>query len=134
MGVLKIRNKKTGQFEPVTTIKGEKGDKGEPGEKGLNWRGEWQEMTDYTKGDAVSRNGTSYVLISEGVPSGLPPEDYPEDWEVLARGGDTGPQGPKGDAGETGPRGPAYTLNAADKAAITAAVIEGLPVYAGEVV
>lgn len=35
--------------------------------------------------------------------------------------------------GATGPQGPAYKLTDADKATITAAVIEGLPKYAGEV-
>ena len=37
-----------------------------------------------------------------------------------------GPQGPQGQKGDVGPQGPAYTLNAADKAEIVAAVIESL--------
>ena len=45
--------------------------------------------------------------------------------------GATGPQGPKGDTGATGPQGPAYALTPEDKAAITAAVIEGLPRWTG---
>lgn len=36
--------------------------------------------------------------------------------------------------GKDGPQGPAYTLTAADKAEITAAVVAALPVYDGEVV
>ena len=42
-------------------------------------------------------------------------------------------KGDKGDTGAQGPQGPAYTLTDADKSTITAAVIEALPKYAGEV-
>lgn len=47
--------------------------------------------------------------------------------------GDKGDTGATGATGATGPQGPAYKLTDADKATITAAVIEGLPKYAGEV-
>lgn len=47
--------------------------------------------------------------------------------------GETGPAGPAGPTGPQGPTGPAYTLTAADKAEIKAAVIADLPVYSGGV-
>lgn len=44
-----------------------------------------------------------------------------------------GSKGSTGETGPQGPEGPAYTLTAADKADITAAVVAALPVYNGEV-
>lgn len=87
----------------------------------LNWCGAWDANTTYYKNDAVSYNGSSYYanIGSDPMPDGISPDDDPDSWALLAQKGEPGP---------------AYTLTAADKEAITAAVIEGLPVYAGEVV
>lgn len=90
--------KESGEFD---------GPKGDPGEKGINWRGEWENGAAYGKGDAVSYNGTSYILNTEGFPSGENPTDYPESWDVLAE------KGEKGDKGNTGSAGANATITGA---------------------
>ena len=83
-----------------------------------NWRGEWNELGEYFTGDAVSFNGSSYVLVyrtgsGDGYPTGFSPEDSPEDWVVLAAKGGKGDKGDKGDT---------YTLTSSDKSNIAASV------------
>lgn len=66
---------------------------GPQGPPGLNWRGEWVESVGYQKNDAVSRNGTSYVLVDSSFPSSEKPEEHPNSWAVLAQKGDSGASG-----------------------------------------
>lgn len=71
----------------------------------LTFKGEYDSTNSYTRLDAVTYQGSSYVCLSDT--SSAPPGDS---WQLLAdKGatGDVGPQGPKGDKGDTGAIGPA---------------------------
>lgn len=78
---------------------------------GLVNKGAYNAATDYAVGDAVSYNGSSYVMYFDG-PAGTTPTNTTY-WQILAEKGDTGaagatgPQGPTGATGATGPTGPA---------------------------
>lgn len=106
---------------------GEIGPAGPAGEPGLNWRGRYDPEAAYVIGDAVEREGSSFIAGVED-PSGIPGEVG--DWALLAsRGaqgeqglagpsgspggigpvgppGPVGPQGPQGEPGQQGPEGP----------------------------
>lgn len=71
----------------------------------LTFKGEYDSAKSYTRLDAVTYQGSSYVCLSDT--TSAPPGDS---WQLLAdKGatGDVGPQGPKGDTGPVGPQGPA---------------------------
>ena len=76
---------------------------------------------------AVSQEG----IISWTNDGGLP---NPEPVNIKGPQGETGATGPQGETGATGPQGPqgpAYTLTAADKAAIVSDVLAALPTWTG---
>ena len=98
---------------------GEKGDTGEQGiqgEPGLVWRGEFDENTRYSKGDAVSYKGSSYIARDSSIPEGVSPDWGASGWELLAE------------------KGKDYVLTDADMTEIANKVIAALPVYDGSVV
>ena len=90
-------------------VYGLKGATGPLGPAVLNWRGSWDDETQYQVNDAVDWNGSSYVCIQTSL------NDFPSDtdfWALVAeRGhpgsvGATGPSGgPTGPTGATGPDG-----------------------------
>lgn len=59
------------------------------GSAAINWRGEWAEATKYSKLDAVSYEGSSYIFASDtpatGAISGIDGE-----WQLMAQGGGSG--------------------------------------------
>jgi hypothetical protein len=66
-------------------------------------KGAYDEMTDYTIGDLVSFDGTSYIMYSDA-PAGTAPTDTTK-WGILAAKGsqgDPGAPGEKGDPGDPG--------------------------------
>lgn len=102
----------------ATGATGPQGPKGDTGERGLTWRGEWDDSTAYIIGDAVSFNGSAYILALAGgtagsIPEGISPDDDPDSWQLLAAAGATGPQGAKGDKGDTGSAGTNATITGA---------------------
>lgn len=70
---------------------------------GLVNRGAYAAGTDYAVGDAVSYNGSSYVMYNNG-PAGTVPTNATY-WQVLASKGDTGATGDAGPAGADGAAG-----------------------------
>lgn len=93
-----------------TGATGPQGPKGDTGERGLTWRGEWDDVTIYNNGDAVSYNGSAYIVsmtdTANAIPEGISPDDDPDAWQQLAAAGATGPKGDTGATGATGPQGP----------------------------
>lgn len=78
----------------------------------MYWKGTWSSGQSYTSGDAIERNGSSYICKTahtSSVDNAPPNSSY---WDILSiKGSDgiagaTGPQGVKGDTGATGPAGP----------------------------
>lgn len=70
---------------------------------GLEFKGEYEPTTRYTKGDVVKYNGSSYACNVDETTGNLPTdENY---WQLMAERGDTGLTGPEGPQGETGPQG-----------------------------
>ena len=53
----------------------------------LNWKGTWSSTTAYEVGDAVARNGSSYIAIASSRNQVPPNSTY---WDVLARAGSNG--------------------------------------------
>lgn len=66
--------------------------------KGINWTGTWSSATAYNIGDAVARNGSSYIAITAN--TNHPPPN--STWAILAQKGATGSTGPAGPAGPPG--------------------------------
>ena len=66
--------------------------------KGINWTGTWSSATAYNIGDAVARNGSSYIAITAN--TNHPPPN--SSWAILAQKGATGSTGPAGPAGPPG--------------------------------
>jgi hypothetical protein len=83
------------------------GPKGDAGAPGLDWRGEWDNLTSYLENDGVSYLGESWICIvgnTSQTPSLSPPgSTY---WDLLAKQGPQGPQGIQGPAGADGAQGP----------------------------
>ena len=69
-----------------TGTKGEKGDKGDPGAASL-WRGVYSDLTNYTVGDEVFYEGSSYICILDTIGNAPPNVIY---WDITAQKGDTG--------------------------------------------
>lgn len=85
---------------------GDAGPTGPTGPAGIIWLGTWYSQLNYSKGQAVLYEGSSYVantLNSNVIPTGNTTE-----WELVASKGDAGPQGPTGPSGASvvGPQGP----------------------------
>ena len=104
--------KESGEFDGDTGPQGPKGDTGDTGPQGpagadgtpgkdgtdgkpINWRGGYSESTQYTKLDAVSYEGSSYIFASDTPTIGAVP-GIDAEWELMAQKGDTGSQGPAG--------------------------------------
>jgi hypothetical protein len=92
----------------VTGLTGPNGAPGADGPPGVVWQGGWNTSNSYSKNDAASFNGSSYIsLIAPN--AGNQPDLAPAAWSVLAMVGSTGPTGltgPQGVSGPTGPIGP----------------------------
>ncbi len=91
--------------------------------KGIVWTGAYRSTTSYTKGDAASLTGSTYVSLRTTNTANTPATTLTSDWGlVAAKGatgatgatgakgttgatGATGPQGPKGTTGPQGPKG-----------------------------
>jgi len=79
--------------------------------KGIEWDGTYSATTTYTKGDAVSNGGSTYVSLRTANTANTPAATLTSDWALVsAKGttgpaGATGPTGPKGTTGPTGPKG-----------------------------
>ena len=69
---------------------GPQGAEGPAGPKGLNWKGPWVATTNYVEDDAVSSNGSSWRALRANI-NVAPVEGA--DWTIVAKKGDTGPQG-----------------------------------------
>ena len=63
------------------------------GGSSLNMMGSWDAATAYSRNDAVTFDGSSYVQIAEGPISNVTPPD-PTTWMLLAERGRDGEQGP----------------------------------------
>lgn len=59
------------------------------GSAAINWRGEWAEATKYSKLDAVSYEGSSYVFASDTPSIGAIP-GVDGEWQLMAQKGDPG--------------------------------------------
>lgn len=70
---------------------------------GLVNKGAYDAATNYAVGEAVSYNGSSYVMYVDA-PAGTVPTNTTY-WQLLASKGDTGATGPTGPQGATGPAG-----------------------------
>lgn len=55
----------------------------------INWRGEWAEATLYSKLDAVSYEGSSYIFASDTHATGAIP-GVDGEWQMMAQGGGSG--------------------------------------------
>lgn len=95
----------TGATGPVgaTGPTGPAGATGPTGPQGVVWKGAWSGVTAYAVGEAVERNGSSYIAIKAGTNKEPPNAEY---WELLAAKGSTGATGPTGPTGVTGATGP----------------------------
>ena len=92
--------------------------KGGPGADGspINWRGAWEENTEYSKLDAIFYDGSSYIFTSDThVIGSIPGVD--EEWGLMAQ---------KGNVGKTPVRGTDHWTEA-DKQEIVGSVIAALP-------
>lgn len=59
------------------------------GSAAINWRGEWAEATKYSKLDAVSYEGSSYIFASDTPAIGAIP-GVDGEWQLMAQKGDSG--------------------------------------------
>lgn len=59
------------------------------GSAAINWRGEWAEATLYSKLDAVSYEGSSYIFASDTHATGAIP-GIDGEWQLMAQKGDSG--------------------------------------------
>jgi hypothetical protein len=89
----------------IQGVKGDIGAQGPIGPKGLNWRGSWQTGSLYALNDAVFSSGSSYMSLADSN-VGNQPDASPEQWSLLSKQGNTGPQGIQGVAGSQGVAGP----------------------------
>jgi hypothetical protein len=75
------------------------GPAGAEGPKGLRWRGPWVATIDYLIDDAVQYNGSSWIAKADQAQGSPQPSQQNTNWELLAKQGDIGPQGPSGTGG-----------------------------------
>ena len=79
---------------------------------GLEFKGEYEPTTRYTKGDVVSYNGSSYACATDETTGNLPTnENY---WQLMAKAGEKGEKGEQGEQGEQGEKGDAYIVTDED--------------------
>ena len=83
---------------------GAKGDKGDKGDPGLAWRGTWSPTELYGPGDVVHYARDAYVATA--LTTMTEPDGPLAPWQVLARGGMTGAQGPQGETAPQALRAP----------------------------
>jgi len=73
------------------------------------WAGAWAVSTDYTKGQGVENDGSTYVCILAHTSSAIDEPGVGANWEIywdlIASKGDTGDTGATGATGATGPAG-----------------------------
>lgn len=79
------------------------GGQGQDG-KSVNWRGEYGASTAYSKLDAVSYNGSSYIYSSSISASGKVP-GVDNEWDLMAEKGEDGSPGADGKDGKNGTNG-----------------------------
>lgn len=80
-----------------------------PSGPGFTWQGEWSSgHGDYTQGDVVEFEGSSYVVVDSFATAGVEP-DSSVSWELLAAAGAAGAAGATGPTGPTGATGPGAT-------------------------
>jgi hypothetical protein len=84
---------------------GPQGPTGPQGLPGLNYQGTYQSTTNYTLGDVVLWQGTTYASLHTAN-HGNTPDASPTDWGILSQRGPAGPVGASGLPGPTGPQGP----------------------------
>ena len=81
----------------VSELKGDTGADGSP----VNWRGAWEEYTEYSKLDAVSYDGSSYIFKPDThVIGSIPGVD--EEWGLMAQKGNDGANGVTPHIGDNG--------------------------------
>lgn len=90
------------------------------GSAAINWRGDWAEAAKYSKLDAVSYEGSSYIFASDTPNIGAIP-GVDGEWQLMAQ---------KGAAGKTPVKGTDY-WTAADKASIVQDTLNALPTWTG---
>lgn len=83
--------KASGEFDGAkgdTGPQGPPGDDGSPGVDGksINWRGEFSTSTQYSRLDAVSYEGSSYIFANDTPITGAVP-GIDAEWELMAKGG-----------------------------------------------
>jgi len=96
---------------------GIQGPVGDPGPQGVagpagtngsmlfNYLGAYDNGVTYAVGDAVTFDGSAYVLTSGIGAAGYDPVSYPGSWTLVVSKGDQGPQGIQGPAGNDGAAG-----------------------------
>jgi len=83
--------------------------------RGIEWDGNYNATTTYTKGDAVSQGGSTYVSLRTANVGNTPGTALTVNWALVSAKGTTGPAGatgatgPTGTKGTTGPAGPKGT-------------------------
>jgi len=70
--------------------------------RGIKWDGSYDATTTYTKGDAVSQNGSTYVSLHTANVDNTPAATLTVDWALVAAKGTTGATGPAGATGANG--------------------------------
>ena len=98
--------KASGEFDGPQGPAGADGAPGKDGANGtdgkpINWRGEYSESTQYSKLDAASYEGSSYIFSNDTPTTGAVP-GIDEEWQLMAEKGDKGDTGPQGPQGEPG--------------------------------
>ena len=90
--------KASGEFDGAPGAEGPQGPQGDTGANGksINWRGEYSQTTQYSYLDSVSYEGSSYIFSSDTPTTGAVPGIDDAEWRLMAKKGDTGPQGPAG--------------------------------------
>ena len=81
----------------VSELKGDTGANGSP----VNWRGAWEEDAEYSKLDAVSYDGSSYIFTYDTHVIGSVP-GVDEEWGLMARKGNDGANGVTPHIGDNG--------------------------------
>ena len=104
-----------GPTGPASTVPGPVGPQGLPGPTGptgpmgppVAFRNAWSSVTSYAIGDAVSKNGTSFIALiaNSATDPATDVLNHGGNWAVLALQGDVGPMGPAGPTGPTGTTG-----------------------------
>jgi collagen type VII alpha len=100
----------------VQGLAGATGATGAQGAVGMNFRGAWNHAIYYAVNDAVTFAGSTYLAQSSG--SGAEPDLYPQQWDVVAQAGDSGPSGATGSAASVSV-GTVDTLAAGSVATVT---------------